>query len=270
MNRTKRSSLLFFLLPGDVRSQVRSLLTTKEYAKILASGGGDAPVLKGEAYTGHIKAFIEQMRLSKANEKRFIGKAYLALFLTFCGVSLVYGEYLISAYLLIYSAVGYWCIQRKPQSYWNIQLFSFQTQSGFILFSALSYVFLVLLLGYHNTESYAKFGWNHHPGLLFMLQASLFGPVFEEIFFRGYLFETISMGFRNNLVRHEYAGIWISSLLFAFVHLNYMNPDQILVDLAVFFVLGLALGFLRWYTRSLLHCSVVHIACNATILLLYY
>ena len=69
MNRTKRPSLLFFLLPGDVRSQVRPLLTTKEYAKILASGG-DASTLKGEAYTGHLKAFIEQMRLSKANEKR--------------------------------------------------------------------------------------------------------------------------------------------------------------------------------------------------------
>ncbi len=206
--------------------------------------------------------------LSKINTKLSIPKLYLFSFLFSSSLALACRQYQIAMSLLLYSIIGYLCMSpKKSNRYWEIQFMSPKLQESFIVISGCAYIFLVLLVGYYRTDSYAKFTWNYHPSVFFILQASFFGPLFEEIFFRGYIFEISSLGL-NNKKRREYLGVCISSFLFALIHLSNINLTTLLNDFAVFSVAGLVLGLLRWYTRSLLYCIIVHMSFNTTMILI--
>ena len=205
--------------------------------------------------------------LSKTTTKLSIPKLYLFFFLSFSFLALTYHEYQISIALALYSIIGYCCMNQKSNRYWKIQFISPKIQENFIVTSLCVYIFLVLLMGYYTIDSYAKFTWNYHPSLFFILQASFFGPLFEEIFFRGYIFEIASLGLSKKKNR-EYLGICISSFLFALIHISDINISPLLNDVAIFSIAGLFLGLLRWYTRSLLYCSVVHMSFNTTMILI--
>lgn len=84
--------------------------------------------------------------------------------------------------------------------------------------------------------------------------ATLFAAVFiapfcEEVFFRGFVFPGLRRGMSVGWA------ILISSLLFAIAH---ADPGSF----PVLFVIGLALAFLRWRTRSLWPCILLHMLNN--------
>ncbi len=267
MNRIKKSSIIFFILPSDVRYRVKYFLTSNEWSKLIKFNKRDSnQSLTTSLYD--VKKFINQMKaLSQIKTTFPLRKLYFFSFLIFAIISLIFKQYTVSIYLFLYLIIGHICIRNKSTRYWEIQFFKVKLEEKFIIMAIIVYIFLILLLGYYITESYSRFDWAYKPTIFFVFQASLFGPIFEEIFFRGYIFELVSMGLKDQY-RREYAGIWVSSFLFALIHLNYANIDSLIGDLSVFFIAGLALGFLKWYTRSLLYCSITHISFNLTMIFL--
>lgn len=96
----------------------------------------------------------------------------------------------------------------------------------------------------------SQFPHNASGLLLFILLACVIAPLFEEIFFRGFLFQAFARSWGVP------AGAVISAALFALSHLQ--------LDVAVpLFVLGLGLAFVFVVTRSLWASIALHAAFNA-------
>jgi membrane protease YdiL (CAAX protease family) len=88
--------------------------------------------------------------------------------------------------------------------------------------------------------------------VLFWLLAVVFGPIFEEALFRGFVFE----GFRNS--RLGLIGtIILTSFVWTFFHLGY-DPSS----LAAIFFFGLVLGAVRYKTGSLWSTMLMHACFN--------
>ena len=96
--------------------------------------------------------------------------------------------------------------------------------------------------------------------LLLFLGIVLFGPVFEEFLFRGFLFKGLenSIGGSNAII--------ISAFLFSFVHIQY----SIWILLFMVFPMALFLGYVRFKTQSLLFPIGLHCLNNFITFLLVY
>lgn len=78
----------------------------------------------------------------------------------------------------------------------------------------------------------------------------VFGPLAEEVFFRGFALQGISRRFGIK------TGVVVSSLLFGILHVNLVIPT---------FLIGILLAFLFVRTRSVLPCFLVHSAHNGLV-----
>jgi len=85
--------------------------------------------------------------------------------------------------------------------------------------------------------------------LLLWMAVVVIGPVFEEIFFRGFLFT----GFRESKVGVTGA-ILLTAVLWTFAHANH----YVIWQLIVVFVLGVVFGIVRWRTNSLYATLSMH------------
>jgi len=103
-------------------------------------------------------------------------------------------------------------------------------------------------------QAYATSVW---PAL-FWMAVVVFGPFFEEVLFRGFLFE----GFRHT--RIGIAGtVVLTSLVWAGFHLQYG-----LFEIATIFVLGVIFGIVRYKTGSLWPPMIMHAFNNLMAVLL--
>ncbi len=104
------------------------------------------------------------------------------------------------------------------------------------------------------TEAYASSVW---PAL-FWVSVVFLGPFFEEVLFRGFLFEGFS---RSKL---GVAGtIFITALVWAGFHLQYG-----LFEIASIFVLGLIFGVMRYKTGSIWAPMIMHAFNNLVVVLM--
>ena len=89
---------------------------------------------------------------------------------------------------------------------------------------------------------------------LWMLWVALIfaAPLFEEIFFRGFLFQGIASGFPGPT-----GAVFVTASLWALIHTQYDAYDRIII-----FCLGLLLGAARLRTGSLLTPLALHVATN--------
>lgn len=78
----------------------------------------------------------------------------------------------------------------------------------------------------------------------------VFGPLAEEVFFRGFALQGISRRFGVK------TGVIVSSFLFGILHVNLVIPT---------FFIGILLAFLFVRTRSVLPCFLVHSAHNGLV-----
>jgi membrane protease YdiL (CAAX protease family) len=156
-------------------------------------------------------------------------------------------------------------IKLKPaniKEYLGLRRFSWKT------FLVLMGVFILLLVAIDyltppssnasdstfTIDAYKTAVW---PVLLWLAVAG-FGPVFEEVFFRGFLFAGLEQS------RLGSAGaIFITALLWASLHLQYS-----LFGMASIMVMGLVFGFVRLKTGSLWSTILMHTVWNALALLL--
>ncbi len=98
------------------------------------------------------------------------------------------------------------------------------------------------------TEAYLSAGWTP----LFWIATVVFAPIFEESFFRGFLF----VGLRDSKAGPVWAVI-ITSVTFAIVHVQY-NWEGI----AVILFIGGIFGIVRLFSKSLWTTIVLHAAWN--------
>lgn len=99
-------------------------------------------------------------------------------------------------------------------------------------------------------------------GLLPIITVCFIGPVVEEMFYRGILFEVFK-GKNKHLIRSTVA-ILLTALLFAFMHVSFrdISANDLLANIPIF-MLGLTLATLRWKTDNILCPILVHIGINA-------
>lgn len=133
-------------------------------------------------------------------------------------------------------------------------LISLAVAAGFILLSILvNLVFKTPVESDILTDSY----FSTISPVLFWIAVVIFGPIFEEVLFRGFLFE----GFRYSRIGTAGA-IIVTSILWAGSHLQYG-----LFQIAWIFVLGVALGLVRYRTGSLWAPILMHIFNNLVAIL---
>lgn len=120
---------------------------------------------------------------------------------------------------------------------------------GFIILSALiNYALDITAETDVMTEAYMTSVW---PAL-FWIAAVVFAPVFEEVFFRGFLFE----GFRNSRMG-VIGAILLTSFFWSVSHLQYN-----LFQIAAIFVLGILLGIARYRTGTIWAPLIMHVFNN--------
>ncbi len=116
---------------------------------------------------------------------------------------------------------------------------------SFIVICLVNFLYHLLIQAFHLSvktieQNVLAQGINQPLTVYGILIASvLVAPVCEEVFFRGF----VLMGLARALP--IWLAIGISSLLFGIAHATELG------SLPVLFFIGLALGFLRWHTRSL-------------------
>ena len=90
--------------------------------------------------------------------------------------------------------------------------------------------------------------------MMLVLAVGILAPIFEEVFFRGFIFKGLE---RSALGAH--GTIWLTSIFFAVIHLQYNWQVMLLI-----LPMGLLLGYSRHYSGSLIVPIVIH-ACNNTL-----
>ncbi len=93
---------------------------------------------------------------------------------------------------------------------------------------------------------------------LFILSVGILAPVFEELFFRGFIFKGLERSFLG-----PHGTIWLTSIVFASIHLQYSIGVMFLI-----IPMGLVLGYSRYYSGSLLVPIGIHILNNTVAILL--
>lgn len=128
------------------------------------------------------------------------------------------------------------------------------TMAGFIILLE----GLGILLGRPpHTEYLDIYNTSIWPALLWVAVV-IFGPIFEEIFFRGFLFE----GFRQSRLG-PIGAIGLTALGWSLLHVQYD-----FYDIATIFVLGIVLGIARMKTDSLWSPLIMHTFNNLVAMIL--
>ncbi len=94
-------------------------------------------------------------------------------------------------------------------------------------------------------------------GVTGLIDTAFLTPVAEELLCRGAILGVLLKA----MPRRPWVGIIVSAIIFGLVH---MNPVQMVFG----FLYGLPLGWLAWRTGSLMPSIVVHVANNATVMLM--
>ena len=114
------------------------------------------------------------------------------------------------------------------------------------------------LVLFDETEStFSVFASTDHPKLYAILISAVFPAIFEELAFRGFLFNN----FRE--LSGSKAAVWGSSFLFALVHLSFMSIIWI-------FPFGLLLGYFRKKYNTLIYGIIGHFTHNTIALLVEF
>lgn len=89
--------------------------------------------------------------------------------------------------------------------------------------------------------------------ILLFLAIVILAPLFEELFFRGFLFRGLFLGGGENSMPRVWGTIIVTSAVWAVIHLQYEA-----FEIGIIFVMGIVLGAARWITGSLYLPLFIH------------
>ena len=95
-------------------------------------------------------------------------------------------------------------------------------------------------------------------GLIYLFTCALFAPIFEEIFYRGFIFPF----FQSKL--NSFWAVIITALFFGFSHFMNIGNAHILLSLFIFY--GFVLTLIRYFTNSLIPPTITHFLHNVTLI----
>lgn len=93
--------------------------------------------------------------------------------------------------------------------------------------------------------------------LLLFLAIVVLAPLFEEVFFRGFLYRGLLLGGNQYSQTRVWTTIVITSAVWALIHLQYEA-----YDMGIIFIMGIVLGVARWLTGSLYLPIFIHAVNN--------
>ena len=185
--------------------------------------------------------------------------------------SLIEAAFLLAPFYFAYRTTRSSTPLEHHQSMWSVlglRKFNVAMSLALVLLLFIAFIFIndiysILISTFHlhlqtNDQAILQESKNAPFSTYATLFVSVFvAPICEEMFFRGFVF----MGLLRAMP--VWGAILLSSFLFAIAHVD-------LGSFAVLFLIGLALAFVRWRTRSLWPCVLLHLLNNAigTVLIL--
>lgn len=133
------------------------------------------------------------------------------------------------------------------------------------------FIALSIRLSYGTKNMLWKSGYSYQEGIIL---ACFLGPIFEELFFRGFFQYLIQLFFKNRSNQKEqfWYPIIITSLAFSFVHLIYifsLGTFQVIMIALLAFINGLFTGTLRTKYNNILYCVRFHMGVNISGLIFF-
>ncbi|OGI18351.1 MAG: hypothetical protein A3B68_04775 [Candidatus Melainabacteria bacterium RIFCSPHIGHO2_02_FULL_34_12] len=189
--------------------------------------------------------------------KRFL-PAYSAFFNSqYFGIVLFF----LSGILMIY-IFYYFCCKKKNKTFSEgmfLNPVSLKTGAMCLLIGLIMpLISLPVIFKFAPHEFYAMDLAKTKEGLIYLFACALFAPVFEEFFYRGFIFPF----FQSKL--NSFWAVIITSLFFGLSH--YMNIGNAYILLSMFIVYGFVLTLIRYFTSSLIPPVITHLIHNAVLM----
>ena len=149
-------------------------------------------------------------------------------------------------------------LYKLPKIDWKIVVFSIV----FPIFSAFTVYYAITYLNTHVFESiednyFGSYTYLENPMFWAILFTAIMPPIFEELAFRGFLFNQLQR------VTSESVTIIATAFIFALVHFSY-------ISLIWIFPFGLILGYIRSKYNTLWYGIVIHFIHNFIVLMIDY
>ena len=169
--------------------------------------------------------------------------------------------FLLSSLITFY-IIYYFCCEKKKKSL-KEGLFFYPKSRKILLASALIGIIMPLatlpiIFKFAPHDFYAMDIVKTKGGLFYLFTASLFAPIFEEIFYRGFIFPFFQS--KSN----SFWAVIITALFFAFSH--FINVGIAYVLLGLFVLYGFVLTLMRYFTNSLIPPIITHFIHNITLM----
>lgn len=181
---------------------------------------------------------------------KFFNSHYFGIFLFFLSAAL-------SLYILYY-----FCCKKKNKSlkeglfFYPKSLKIYFISFGIGILMPLATLPVIFKFAPH--EFYAMDVAKTKEGLVYLFTCAMVAPIFEEIFYRGFIFPF----FQSKL--NSFWAVIITSLFFGFSH--FFNIGNAYVLLSLFMFYGFVLTLIRYFTNSLLPPMITHFFHNATLI----
>ena len=187
------------------------------------------------------------------NHSAFLSSHYFGIFIFF-----------LSAILSLY-IIYYFCCKSKQKSLTE-GMFLYHSSNKTIFISFLTgilmpVVSLPIIFKFAPHEFYAMDLAKTKEGLVYLFTCALFAPLFEEVFYRGFIFPF----FQSKL--NSLWAVVITTLFFAFSH--FMNIGNAYILLSLFISYGFVLTLIRYFTNSLIPPMITHFFHNLTLIVCF-
>lgn len=171
---------------------------------------------------------------------------------------------ILSSALNLY-IIYYFVCKRKKKSFFE-GLFIKSVSKRMYLISFLTgiimpLVTLPIIFKFAPKEFYALDLINQKGGLFYLFVSATIAPVFEETFYRGFIFPF----FQSKL--NSFWGIIITGLFFGLSH--FMNIGSAIILLSLFILYGFVLTLIRYFSNSLIPPIITHLIHNATLVICF-
>ncbi|MBI2995508.1 MAG: CPBP family intramembrane metalloprotease [Candidatus Melainabacteria bacterium] len=120
---------------------------------------------------------------------------------------------------------------------------------------------LPIIFKFAPEEFYAVDLVKSKAGIIYLFTCALSAPLFEEIFYRGFIFPF----FQSKL--NSFWAVVITSVFFGLSH--FMNTGNAYILLSLFIFYGFVLTLIRYFTNSLIQPMITHFVHNATLIICF-
>jgi len=169
--------------------------------------------------------------------------------------------FFLSSFLTLYIIYYFCCKKRQKSLKEGLFLYIGSNKVFFISFLIgiiMPLVTLPIIFKFAPKEFYAMDLLRKQGGLVYLFTCALTAPIFEEIFYRGFIFPF----FQSKL--NSFWAVIITSVVFGFSHFMNIGNAQILLSLFIFY--GFVLSLIRYFTNSLIPPVITHFVHNVTLI----